>query len=163
VIKIGEVYEVPLDESSKKYFQIVAFDSTQLSSSVVRAFKTAYTLSEKTAIVDIIRDDVQFYAHCSVRLGVKLSFWKKAGNITDVGELGHIIFRGTSDYGHKLGEEPIRISEKWYIWKINDEKFMRVGKLTSKYQDAEIGIVVTSGDIVQRMRAGEYNFIYPGY
>jgi len=161
-IKIGDVFEVPMDEDRKKYFQVIAFDATQLSSSVIRAFKKRYDLSSSPNLSEIVNDEVDFYAHCSARLGVKLNFWQKIGNIADIGQLDHIIFRGTTDYGHKLGDEPVKISYKWYIWKIN-KKFVDVGRLTGENQKAEIGVVINPASVVHRMQTGEYNFWYPGY
>jgi hypothetical protein len=162
VIEIGDVFEVLLNDASKKYFQVIAFDSTQLSSSVIRVFKKRYNPTEILDLSEIVRDEVDFYAHCSAKLGVKLNLWQKIGNIMETGKLDDIIFRDTNDYGHKLGEEPIRISNKWYVWKINEE-FIDVGKLTGKYREAEIGVVVNPASIVHRMQTGEYNFWYPGY
>ena len=37
--KIGDVFSVKVDENNKKYFQLVAFDLTQLNSNAIRAFK----------------------------------------------------------------------------------------------------------------------------
>jgi len=163
-IKIGDVFEVPLDDASKKYFQVVAFDSTQLSSSVIRAFKKRYKPMEKPGLSDIIHDEVDFYAHCSAKLGVKLNHWQKIGNISDVSRIDEILFRGTTDYGRKLGEEPVKVSNNWYVWRVNDANFTNVGKLTGEYQKAEIGLVINPASIVYRMRTGEYDFkFYPGY
>jgi Ca2+-binding EF-hand superfamily protein len=100
---------VKIDDNRKKYFQSIAIDSTQLSSSVIRAFKKEYKLEDSPALGEIIKGEVQFYAHCSTKLGVKLDFWQKVGNVTDVGKLDHIIFRDTMDYGRKLGEEPVSV------------------------------------------------------
>ncbi len=165
-IKIGDVFEVSLksNENTKKYFQVIAFDSTQLSSSVIRAFKKKYNPTEKPSLSEIIRDEIDFYAHCSAKLGVKLDLWQKVGNIADVGNISNLLFRGTSDYGRKLGEEPVKVSNNWYVWRVNDENFTNVGKLTGEYQKAEIGLVFSPYDIVDRINTGEYilNF-YPRY
>lgn len=48
------------------------------------------------------------------------------------------------------------------MWHIN-EKFTRVGKLTGKNREAEIGIVVTPDDVVDRVKTGKYNFFYPDF
>lgn len=39
VTKVGDVFSVKLDNEMKKYFQLIAFDLTQLNSDVIRAFK----------------------------------------------------------------------------------------------------------------------------
>ena len=36
--KIGDIFSVNINETEKKYFQLIAFDQTQLNSDVIRAF-----------------------------------------------------------------------------------------------------------------------------
>jgi hypothetical protein len=163
VSRIGDIFSVALDYKKRKYFQVIAFDSAQLNSSVIRVFRKEHDQTESPSLSDIVHDEVYFYAHCSTKLGVKLNLWQKVGNVMEVGSLDDIVFRGTNDYGHKLGEEPVKISTNWYVWKINDEKITRVGKLVGSNRSAEIGVVVNPYDIVNRIKTGEYNFFYPGY
>jgi hypothetical protein len=47
-------------------------------------------------------------------------------------------------------------------WKINEDP-KSVGRLNGENRHAEIGIVVNPLDIVERMRAGKYNFVYPEF
>ncbi|MDR2914062.1 MAG: hypothetical protein LBV74_04415, partial [Tannerella sp.] len=77
--------------------------------------------------------------------------------------LSHILFRDTNDCGCKVGEEPVRISNKWYVWHINDENFTRVGKLVGENRKSEIGIVMDAESIVHRMRTGKYDGFYPDF
>lgn len=160
--KIGDVFSVKLDDSSKKYFQLIAFDLTQLNSDVVRAFKTVYPIKETPDLSKVVKDEIDFYAHCVTKLGLKMNLWEAYGNIKDIGELNHILFRGTSDSGSKPGEQ-VKISQKWYIWHINDKDFTRIGKLEGENRKAELGIVVNPYDIVDRIKTGKYNFFYPGF
>jgi len=162
ITKVGDIFSVTIDEHTKKYFQYVANDLTQLNSDVIRAFKSTYLQMEKPDVSEIVKGEVGFYAHCVIKWGVKMNLWEKVGNYKDIGPMD-VYFRGTSDDGHKLGEEPIKISQNWYVWKINDDKFTRVGKLEGKYQKAEIGLVINPAGIVDRMRTGEYHFVYPGF
>ena len=160
--KIGDIFSVKIDENTKKYFQLIAFDLTQLNSDVIRAFKKQYTIDENPALEKIIQEEVDFYAHCVADLGKKMKLWERIGNITDVGSLNHILFRGTSDYGVWINDEPIKISQDWYVWKIN-ESFRDVGKLKDDNRKAEIGVVVTPDDVVERMKTGKYSFFYPDF
>jgi hypothetical protein len=41
--KIGDVFSAKIDGNTKKYFQLIAFDLTQLNSDVIRGFKKVYT------------------------------------------------------------------------------------------------------------------------
>lgn len=161
--KIGDILSVKLAENKKKYFQLIAFDLTQLNSDVIRAFDREYTMEESPLVTEIINDKVNFYAHCVTKFGIKFGLWEKVGNTPEVGKLDHILFRGSSDSGHKVGDEPVKVSSRWYIWRINDKDFTVVGKLKGENRQAEIGVVVNPHDIVDRMKTGKYNFFYPGF
>jgi hypothetical protein len=92
-----------------------------------------------------------------------MSLWEKIGNTSETGNTTQIIFRSTNDYGSKVGEEPIKVSNNWHVWHINDENFTHVGKLTGENRKAEIGVVVIPHDIVCRMKTGKYDFFYPDF
>ena len=160
VTKVGDVFSVKLDNEMKKYFQLIAFDLTQLNSDVIRAFKKVYAIHATPTLLDIVNDDVDFYAHCVTKFGIRMHLWDKVGNISDVGELSKILFRGTNDYGAKVGGENIKVSHNWFVWHINDDKFTYVGNLEGENRKAEIGVVVNPFDIVERIKTGKYNFVY---
>lgn len=163
VTKIGDVFSVKIDDNSKKFFQLIAFDLTQLNSDVIRAFKQIYPINTNPDLSEIVNGEIEFYAHCVTKWGVKLGFWEKVGSTSTVGELKHILFRDTNDYGCKVGEEPIKVSKNWYVWRINDADFKWVGKLKGENQKAEIGVVMDPESIVRRMKTGEYGGFYPSY
>lgn len=154
--KQGDVFCVKIDESHKKYFQLIAYDLTQLNSDVIRAFEKEYLMESQPSIAEIISDRVSFHAHCVTRFGIQLDFWKKIGSSKDVGDISKIMFRDTNDYG-----ADIKISTNWYIWHINDEDFTRVGKLTEEYKKAELGLVFNPENIVRKIRTGEFLSYYP--
>jgi hypothetical protein len=155
--KVGDVFSVPLDQSSKKYFQYVATDLTQLNSDVVRAFKRTYSIEATPDLHEVVADVVDFYAHVMIKSGIKIGLWNKAGNAAVAGDVD-VVFRCSKDYGNPA----IRISHNWYTWKIN-EPFRMVGKLEGDNRYAEIGVVVNPLDVVHRLRTGEYDFFHPGY
>ena len=95
-------------------------------------------------------------------LGIRLNLWEKVGKVVFTDQL-NVFFRNSSDSGHKVGDERILISERWYVWQIGDTKTLKVGKLIGEYRNAELGIVVNSYDIVERMKTGKYSFFYPGF
>lgn len=160
--KIGDIFTVSISDNSKKYFQYISNDLTQLNSDVIRAFSKIYSINETPDLSVIVADEVDFYAHCVLKFGIKMNLWEKVGNITNVGELKHILFRGSSDSGSKAGEQ-VAISKNWYIWRINDRDFTSVGELNDENKRAEIGIVVNPYDVLDRMKTGKYNFFYPSY
>jgi hypothetical protein len=157
ITKIGDVFSVPLGGDSKKYFQYIANDRTQLNSDVIRAFKKKYSMDEAPNLSEIAGDEVEFYAHVVIKWGIKMGLWSKVGNDAFCGHID-ALFRGSKDYGN----QEIKISSNWYVWKIN-QPFQKVGKLEGNYRMADLGTVVSPPDIVDRMRTGQYNFVYPGY
>ena len=163
VTKAGNVFSVKLDNEVKKYFQLIAFDLTQLNSDVIRAFKKVYAIHATPTLLDIVNDDVDFYAHCVTKFGIRMHLWDKVGNISDVGELSKILFRGTNDYGAKVGGENIKVSHNWFVWHINDDKFTYVGNLEGENRKAEIGVVMPPLAIVERIKTGKYSFVYPEF
>lgn len=157
--KIGDVFSVKIDNNSKKYLQYIVSDLTQLNSDVIRAFKKTYPTDANPDLSEIVKGEVEFYAHCVTKWGIKLGYWEKVGNIADIGKTEHILFRDTGDYGNPQ----INVSQDWWIWKINEEQ-KRVGKLEGENRKAEIGLVINPESIVHRMRTGEYDFkAYPEY
>jgi hypothetical protein len=162
VTKIGDIFSVQVSDKKKKFFQLIAFDLTQLNSDVIRAFNQEYANEENPDFSEIVKNDVQFYAHCVTSVGVKLGFWEKVGKSNDVGKLNHILFRGTEDYARKPDEEPVRVSENWYVWRIGG-RFTDVGKLEGENRRAEIGLVFNPESIVHRIKTGKYKWVYPDF
>lgn len=160
--RTGDVFLVKIDDKSKKYFQYIVSDLAQLNSDVIRAFKKVYPINANPDLSEIVSGEVEFYAHCVTKLGLKMGYWESVGNISDVGKIDHILVRDTNDVGSKPGEQ-IKISCKWYVWKINDNDFTRVGKLEGENRKAEIGIVISPDSIVHRMQTGKYDFVYPDF
>jgi hypothetical protein len=158
--KIGDIFFARLDDKNKKYLQYVTNDLTQLNSDVIRVFIKKYPIDDSPDLSEVVKGDVEFYAHCVTKWGVKLGAWEKMGNIADVGSV-NVLFKGTNDYGSRPGEQ-VKISEKWFVWKIN-ESFIDVGRLEGVNKQAEIGVVINPLSIVHRMRTGEYDFVYPQY
>jgi len=115
--KIGDIYCVKLDESTKKYFQYIANDMTQLNSSVIRVFKNPYAIDEIPDLNELIKGEVDFYVHVVINWGVKLKFWEKVGNVKEIGALD-ILFRSCGDFGKKPGETSVQISHNWRVWNL---------------------------------------------
>ena len=161
ITRIGDVFEVTLDKETKKYFQYIANDRSQLNADVIRAFTRSYHVYDEPGLERVTGDEVAFYAHVVIRWGAKRDLWRRVGNVSDLGD-GKVLFRDTDDYGVKEGEPTTEVSENWYVWRI-DGPFQHVGKLQGENRKAEIGIVVSPVDIVHRMKTGKYHFVYPGF
>lgn len=160
ITKIGDVYSANIGFNKKKYFQYIANDLTQLNSNVIRGFKKEYSIDDKPNLMEIIRDEVSFYAHCMIRLGIKMNFWEKIGNIKDIGDFQNILFKLTNDALRKVGEPMITKSNNWYVWKIN-QPFKTIGAMTEKYKAADIGFVINPRGIVEKLKGNKYPIEYP--
>ncbi|MGA9213668.1 hypothetical protein [Kaistella sp.] len=163
VTKKGDIFSVQLDNGNKKYFQYITNDLTQLNSDVIRAFKEEYTEDTVPDFDKIIKGETDFHAHTMINVGVKQNFFNQEGKANIIEDFSEILFRSTNDYGHKQGEEPIKLSHNWHIWHIGDDNFTRVGRLLGENRNAEIGIVIPPYAIVDRIKKGYYDFIYPDF
>lgn len=161
--KIGDVFSAKLDDGSKKYFQLIAFDSTQLNSDVIRAFKKVYSSNDNPDLPEVVNSGVEFYAHCVTKSGLKMNLWEKVGNIANVGDISRILFRDTNDYGSKIGEEKIKLSDNWYVWRINDENFNLVGRLEGENRHAYIGLVINPLGVIELLKGYKYPPNYPDF
>lgn len=159
VTKIGDIFAAKIDENNKKYFQYVANDLTQLNSDVIRVFKEKYPIDANPDLLEVVKGDIEFYAHCVIKWGIQDGLWGKVGKIRDVGEI-NVLFRDTNDLAQVPGEEPVKISDKWYIWKIGYE-FYRIGMMTEEYKKAEYGLVFHPTQIIYRMQNGKYMTKFP--
>lgn len=160
--KIGDIFSVKIDDNSKKYLQLIAIDTAQLNSDVIRVFSKIYPSNFKGDPEEIIKGDIEFYAHCVTKIGLKMGFWDNVGNSPEVGSTSGILFRNTNDYGSRPGEQ-VKVSTNWYVWKVNDKEFTKVGRLHGEYRKAEIGIVISPDSIVHRIKTGRYDFVYPDF
>lgn len=153
--KIGDVFSVKID-NSKKYFQYIVSDLTQLNSDVIRAFKKVYPINANPDLSEVVSGEVEFYAHCVTKLGLKMGYWESVGNISNVGNFDNVLFRSSGD------NPQTRVSQNWWVWKINEEQ-KPVGKLVGENRKAEIGSVIPPDSIVHRMQTGKYDFVYPEF
>lgn len=154
--KIGDVFSVKIDDNSKKYLQYIVSDLTQLNSDVIRAFKKVYPINANPDLSEIVNGEVEFYAHCVTKLGLKMGYWESVGNISNVGNFDNVLFRSSGD------NPQTRVSQNWWVWKINEEQ-KPVGKLAGENRKAEIGSVIPPDSIVHRMQTGKYDFVYPDF
>ena len=160
--KIGDVFSAKTDEKTKKYFQLIAYDLTQLNSDVIRVFKERYPINSNPDLSKIVSGEIDFYIHCTTKAGIKMNLWNKIGNNKNIGETNHILFRSTNDYGVKPGEKPITVSTEWWVWRIN-EKQKYVGKLEKEYQKSYIGLIVGPFVLLELIKDYRYSINYPSF
>lgn len=152
VTKIGDIFSVTLDNGNLRFFQYIANDITQLNSPVIRVFNNEYPTEYEVNPLEVVNDEVDFYAHTMLRWGITDGAWQKVGKCHDVGNTENIMFRM---YRVDAPDHKDRI---WHAWYINKEWFI-IGKLTEDYRNkSDIGLVFPYKDIVSRIKKG----IYPG-
>lgn len=163
ITKIGDIFSVELDNGNKKYFQYIANDLTQLNSDVIRSYKKEYPKKEQPDYGELLSGEIDFHAHTMINVGVKQNLFIPEGKNIVYPSIDSIVFRCTNDAGHGPGKPQVYISEDWYIWKINDENYKSVGKLKGENRNSEIGSVIPPFMIVERIKTGKFNFVYPGF
>ena len=151
--KIGDIFCVHINENTKRYFQYIISDFTQLNSDVIRGFKRAYSSNRIISLEEIVDGEVDFYTHTDTKAGIKMGLWEKVGNNPRVGNTEHILFRSSRDLGNQ--KISIRDLQNWYVWRIN-EPFRFVGDITPEVQKAEMGLVMSPYDIVEKLKTGKY-------
>ena len=153
--KVGDVFEVKISDTKKKYMQYIASDLTQLNSDVVRGFAKTYDIDAKPMLKEIVSDAIDFYAHCDSRYGIRLELWTLYGNIQDTGDLKKPIFRDTNDAGDV-------ISTRWYIWHINED-FVSVDNKDLRLKESYYGVVYPAKMIFFRIQNGYFYGVTPRY
>ncbi|MDC8098671.1 hypothetical protein [Chryseobacterium rhizosphaerae] len=161
--KIGDIFSIPINENEKRYMQLIAYDLTQLNSDVVRIFKKKYSLQESPIVTKILQDDIYTYVHCSTDIGLKMDMWQKEENSHEIGDIESIIFRDTNDYGYNEGQDPIKISNNWSVWRINAKDFKYIGKLNGIYKNSYMGLVINPIGIVEIAKGNKYPPNYPDF
>lgn len=152
--KVGDIYEISLQDGKSRYFQYIAKDSTNLNADVIRVFRRSFVETDALQIDTIISDEIEYYLHTSVSAGVKIGVWKKFGSSQKLGNLD-ISFRISLD---SLESELKKVvSKKWVVWRLNEERCF-VGRLPRSYQDAGIGMVYSPITIYNWLQTGMYPY-----
>ena len=71
VTKIGYVFCVDVDNQYKRFFQYIADDMTMLNTRVIRVFKRKYPMDYIPNMEEIVKDEVDFYAHTIIKFGIQ--------------------------------------------------------------------------------------------
>ena len=153
ITRIGDIFCIEIDNEYKCYFQYIAKDMSQLNSSVIRVFKRHYPMDYEYDEQEVLNDEVNFYAHTILRIGIDNGTWYKVGKSKEIGDTSKIMFRCSSDFGG--GPQP-RKSFDWYVWKINEE-YIHIGELTEDYiKKTELGLVFSYLRILDKIKNGFY-------
>ena len=167
VTKVGNVFCVEIDNEYKCFFQYIEKDILQLGSSVIRAFKTRYPMDYKPVIEDIVKDEILFYAHTILRVGIEYGAWYKVGKSKELGlsGLNNVMFGDVFNYKATPNLQLIEVDylENWTIWKVNEER-INIGVLPTEYYEIiEEGGVVPYDEVVTRFRIGYFKVTDKSY
>lgn len=159
-MRTGDIFEVITDKGTKKYFQYIAKDISDLHSDVIRIFKKEYDLNDSPSSQDIVNGEIDTYMHTYIQLGIKAKLWRKYDWNRNIGAL-NIYFRDAKDYGQHPGEK--FVSKQWEVWIINSNREY-VGILPDMYYNSYPGLVSMPNAVIHRINYGEYKAkFYPDY
>ena len=85
---------------------------------MIRAFRDSYPLDASPDLLDVVRGNVDFYAHVVLKWGIQMKLWEKVGNVPFTGKL-EALFRASNDYGNPA----VKVSHNWRVWKVGEDEF----------------------------------------
>ena len=151
VTKIGHVFCAEIDGKYKCFLQFVAVDETELNSTVIRVFKTHYPMDYKPNMDEIVKDDVDFYAHVMLNDGVREGTWYRVGKHSDLGDIENITFKDYENITSSGSTEGV-----WFVWKINGEAMNLGSELPEMYKDLPDGGVFPDTFIIRKIKTGHF-------
>jgi hypothetical protein len=161
-VRIGDIFSIAIGDGQVRFFQYIGNDSTQLDSEIIRVYKNQYSSANAIDLESIITSEIDWHAHCFLRLGLKMGYWSKVGKAA-IAQGITPLFRDTYDYGRAAWQEPILISHNWVVWHPGQD-FQRIGRLVGENEQADIGLVMSPVDIAYRMQHGVYDMpFYPSF
>ena len=167
VTRIGNVFCAEIDNECKRFFQYVANDLEYLNSSVIRAFKTKYPMDYKPKVEEIVKDEVEFYAHTILKFGIVFNAWYKVGTSKNIGdEYKEVLFGTTHNHIYPSVHEIIEVNpaKNWRVWRINEPPIIQNGELSVKYVDKiNQGGVIPYIDIINRLKFGYFKYKTTGW
>ena len=155
--KKGDIYEIIIDDTYKRYIQLIGYDLECLNSDTFRVFKKSYPVDYNPTMDEILKDDIDFYVHSFAGGGIHDGIWNLAYRSKEVGKLDDIKFRS-------IGElPPPRMSFSEYVfsssrvWTFNgNDSHLICGKLPKKWEGAYHGGVLQPEDILHRIKYGKF-------
>ena len=162
VTRIGNVFCAEIDNECKRFFQYVANDLEYLNSSVIRAFKTKYPMDYEPEIEEIVKDEVEFYAHTILKFGIVFNAWYKVGTSKNIGdEYKEVLFGTTHNHIYPSVHEIIEVNpaKNWRVWRINEPPIIQNGELSVEYVGKiNQGGVIPYIDIINRLKFGYFKY-----
>ena len=146
--RIGDVYEI-VDGSVVALAHHIGKDSTLPGSAVIDVIAPVTT--DWSASFEALPR--VFRAHVFLRAGETLNVWRRAGHRSASDET---MQRWCTVPPEELGKS---VSKKWRVWTTNQP--MMAATSDADLEGAEIGYVMSPGQIVHRLRHGRYTLDFP--
>jgi len=149
---LGDILEVKMNDGTKRYLQYIGFDKNThgLNSDVVRVFKKEYKENSSLDFEEIIKDEVDFYAHVhSIANGIKEGVWTRVGNMkNDLGTHKPLFYQKTDD--------------EYILWEM-DGKDWKSSKDDVLESSSNMGGVIPPKWVEERIQTGKYQITDPKY
>ncbi|MGD0505461.1 MAG: hypothetical protein ABSD02_22290 [Steroidobacteraceae bacterium] len=152
--KLGDVYRISLTDGNFGFMQHVANDATQLGSAVVLVLRKTYPPSATFAFEkELVRDG--FFAHVFLKAGKILHIWEHFHWLQPVVQGPIPVIWAICS----VKDMQLDTSRHWKLWRTNDE--MHAPSSQEELTNAELGLVISPPQIVQRIEHGAYLIRYP--
>lgn len=158
----GEIYATE-SLTVPRYFQLVDYDATQLTSDVIAVFNSSEELDFNTknkkseSVDELMRGDIEFFAHTTVTAGVRRGLWRRVASGEPV-DYANALFKDVSypENGPPETESYEADSyDEWVVWHVNGPR-KKIGSKIGDYPTAELGHIFPPEDIIYRIDHGRY-------
>ncbi len=154
--KKGDVYEIKIDNTSKRYMQFIGLDWNQLNSDTFRVYKKVYPIDATPSLEEILSDIPDFYVHSYASGGIKDGLWSLAYRCKNVGDTQDIPFCSFQDI--ELPEADIHRGWRlWYFDELLERDWLHSGdKKPVKWENANVGGIVPTSWLFNKIKYGKF-------
>jgi|ERR1051326_5147081 hypothetical protein len=150
----GDIFEVPLQNGRKQFFQYVLKNLNQLGGNLIRAFDYECEVEKSVDTKELIKKPIKFYTHTMLLVGLKLGTWNKIGSEPIEKNFEMPTFRGTDDV-YSMTKK----SYKWYIEK--GDKITWIGELKDEFKHLPTDGVNPPHLVVRQLETGNDGSKWP--
>lgn len=155
--KKGDIYEIRIDKTSKRYMQFIGSDWNQLNSDTFRVYKKIYPIEAVPSLEEIFSDTPDFYVHSYASGGIKDGLWSLAYRCKDVGDTSGIKFATYDD----LELPEANIYRGWRLWYFSEPVtetswFHRGDDKPSDWENADKGGVMPTSWLYNKIKYGKF-------
>lgn len=157
--KKGDVYEIRIDNASKKYMQFIGLDRYQLNSDTFRVYKKVYPIDATPSLEEILSDIPDFYVHSYASGGIKDGLWSLVYRSKDVGDTSGIKFRTAHDFRPEGVD--LDFYKEWCLWTFSEDvnnAILLNGRMPEEWKSAYLGAIYQPVRVLYRIVYGNFPF-----